>query len=64
MACLTGVAICMIVFFKSIEAQLSKYYPEEYEEYEISQRPWAERIDYLAYVFFSSENQKIRLHAS
>lgn len=59
MACLTGIAFCMIVFFKSIEAQLSKYYPEEYEEYEISQRPWAERIDYLAYVFFLQKIKKL-----
>lgn len=52
MVCLTGIAVCMIVFFKSIEARLSKYYPVEYEAYDIARQPWTERFDFLAYAFF------------
>ncbi|MFO2465736.1 hypothetical protein OOJ96_20400 [Pseudomonas sp. 15FMM2] len=53
--CLTGVAISMLVFFKSMESRLAKYYPVEYEQYDISNQPWSERIDFLAYAIFLQE---------
>lgn len=46
-------------FFKSIDTRLAKYYPVEYEEYDISHQPWTERIDFLAYAFFYKKVKQV-----
>lgn len=51
-ACMTGTAVSMIVFFKSIDTLLAKLYPVEYEQYDIAKRRLSERTDFLAYALF------------
>lgn len=52
MSVMTGTAISMLVFFRSLERMLSRVYPEEYKKYHISKQRVSERVDYLAYAFF------------
>jgi len=56
--CMTGTAISMMVFFKSIDTLLAKIYPVEYEQYDIAKQRLTERTDFLAYALFL---QKIKL---
>ena len=51
-ACVTGIALAMIVFFRSVDKLLARLYPCEYEQYDIAQQRLSERVDYLAYALF------------
>ncbi|WP_449438124.1 MULTISPECIES: hypothetical protein [Pseudomonas] len=50
--CMTGTAVSMMVFFKSMDTLLAKLYPIEYEQYDIAQQRLSERTDFLAYALF------------
>lgn len=51
-ACVTGVALCMMVFFRTLDRLLGRLYPQEYEQYGIARQRMSERCDYLAYALF------------
>lgn len=56
---MTGMAVSMMVFFKSVETLLAKLYPIEYEQYDIAQQRLSERTDILAYAFFYKESSRL-----
>ncbi|WP_434652305.1 hypothetical protein J3P96_16025 [Pseudomonas sp. R3-56] len=58
--CMTGMAVSMMVFFKSVETLLAKLYPIEYEQYDIAQQRLSERTDILAYAFFLQRIKQVK----
>lgn len=58
--CMTGIAVSMMVFFKSVETMLAKLYPLEYEQYDIAQQRFSERTDFLAYAFFMQRIKQLK----
>jgi hypothetical protein len=57
---MTGISLCMLIFFLSADRLMAKLYRAEYERHDIAQQGFWERADFVAYARFLDGVEKAK----